>query len=120
RQSQSFRQFLRNHLLRIMAEHHVNFMLRRIQVIEQALRVNRSAGSGDGNKNFHSFFCCEVWVRKCGGTSGLRGGREAWCGLRDSVVDALKGVTHHETRTSSIPGLSHFRCSAEWAGVEAG
>lgn len=32
----------------------MNLVLGRVEVVEQALRVKRTAGSGDGDKNFHS------------------------------------------------------------------
>ena len=37
--------------MRVIAEHDMNFVRLRIQIIEQALRVERAAGSGYGNEN---------------------------------------------------------------------
>ena len=48
---QPVRQLLRNDLLRVIAEHDVDFVSARIQIVQQALRVERAAGSGDGDEN---------------------------------------------------------------------
>lgn len=51
-QAQPFRQFHRDDLLRVMAQDHMDFVLARVQIIEQPLRVKRASGPGDGNQNF--------------------------------------------------------------------
>ena len=43
RQSQAVRQFLRDDLLRVIAQHDMDFVLARIQIVEQPLRVKRAA-----------------------------------------------------------------------------
>jgi len=60
RQFQPVGQFHRDDLLRVIAQHDMDFMLARIQIIEQPLRVKRAGGSGDGDKNFH---CCRKSCR---------------------------------------------------------
>lgn len=50
--SQATRQFHRYDLLRVIAQHNMNFVLGGIQIIEQPLRVNSAGGSGNGNENF--------------------------------------------------------------------
>jgi hypothetical protein len=32
----------------------MDFVLARVQIVEQALRINRAAGPGDGDKNFQA------------------------------------------------------------------
>lgn len=49
-------QLLRNHLLGVIAENHVDFVCGRIEVVQQPLRIQGSAGSSDGNKKFHNEF----------------------------------------------------------------
>ena len=54
RKSQAFRQFFRDDLLRVIAHHHMNLVCGGIEIIEQSLCVKRTAGSGDGDKDFQS------------------------------------------------------------------
>ena len=42
-----------NDLLGVIAHHDMQFVLARLEIIKQPLRVKRAAGSGDGNENFH-------------------------------------------------------------------
>ncbi len=51
-QTQPFRQFHGNDLLRVMAQDDMNVVLARVQIIEQPLRVKRAGGPGDGNQDF--------------------------------------------------------------------
>ena len=39
-------------MLRVVAQHDVDFMFARVQIIEQPLRVKRAGSTGDGNENF--------------------------------------------------------------------
>ena len=50
--------FFRDDLMRVMAHHDVDFVLARIEIVEQTLGVKRPAGSGDGNKNSQA---SELW-----------------------------------------------------------
>ena len=52
-QAQAVGQFLGDDLLGVVAHHDMDFVLARVEIIEQPLRVKRAAGSGDGNENFH-------------------------------------------------------------------
>ena len=52
RKFQTFGQFGGHDLLRVIAHHDMDLVLGRIEVVEQALRVKRAAGSGDGDKDF--------------------------------------------------------------------
>ena len=54
-QPQTARQFLGNDLLRVVAEHDVNFVRGGIEIVEQALRVKRAASTGDGDEDFQLF-----------------------------------------------------------------
>ena len=49
-QAQTRGEFLRDDLSGIIAEDDVEFVLARVQVVEQALRVKRAAGSRDGDE----------------------------------------------------------------------
>jgi hypothetical protein len=53
-EAQTVRQFLADDLLRIVAEHDMDFVQAGVEVVEQALRVEGAAGSGDGNENFQT------------------------------------------------------------------
>ena len=53
-QAQTAGQFLGDDLLRVVAQHDVDFVGARVEVVEQPLGVKRAAGSGDGNENFHA------------------------------------------------------------------
>src|SRR5262245_22293792 len=64
REAQTTWQFLANDLLSVVAEHHMDFMRSRVEVIKQPLRVKRTAGPGDGDKDFQSSIrSLPVWVR---------------------------------------------------------
>jgi hypothetical protein len=52
RKFQAVGQFHGDDLLRVIAQHDMDFVFARIQIIEQPLRVKRAGGSGDGNENF--------------------------------------------------------------------
>jgi hypothetical protein len=54
-QTQTAGQFLGQDDLRVVAQNDMNLVLARIEFVEEALRVDRAAGSGDGNKDFHPF-----------------------------------------------------------------
>ena len=53
RQAQAAGQFPGDDLRRVMAEHNVDFVRVRVEVVEQPLGVKRAAGPGDGNEYFH-------------------------------------------------------------------
>jgi hypothetical protein len=53
-QPESSRQFLGDHLLRVVTLHHMNLMRSRVEIVEQALCVKRTAGTGDGNEYFQT------------------------------------------------------------------
>lgn len=50
-QAQAAGQFRSHHLMGVITHHHVDFVLARVQIIEQPLGIQRAAGSGDGNKD---------------------------------------------------------------------
>ena len=52
-QAQAFGHLFADDLVRVIAEHDVDLVLARVEVVEQALGVERTAGSGDGDENFH-------------------------------------------------------------------
>jgi hypothetical protein len=54
-QPQALRQFQADDLLGVLAQHDVDVVVARIQVVEQPLRVNRAGGSGDGDEYFQTF-----------------------------------------------------------------
>ena len=54
REAEAIGQFFREHLLRVIAHHDVNFVLARVEIVEQALGIKRAAGSGDGNEYFQT------------------------------------------------------------------
>lgn len=45
--------FVRCNLLRVCAHNEMNFMRGGIDLLEQALQINRSAGAGGGDYKFH-------------------------------------------------------------------
>jgi hypothetical protein len=45
--------FLRGDLPRVRAHDEMNFVRRAIDLLEQALQINRSAGAGGGDYKFH-------------------------------------------------------------------
>ena len=45
--------FLRRNLLRVRAHDEMNFVRRAIDLLEQSLQINRSAGAGGGDYKFH-------------------------------------------------------------------
>ena len=51
-ETQSIRQFLTDDLLCVIAHHHMEFVRGGINVIEQTLRIKRSAGSSNGDEDF--------------------------------------------------------------------
>ncbi len=51
---QSIGQFRGDDLLRVVADDDVDFVCAGVEVVEQALGIERAAGSGDGNKNFQA------------------------------------------------------------------
>jgi len=51
-EAQTLRQFLGDYRMRVIAQYDMNFVLSWINVIEQALGVNRAAGSGYGDQKF--------------------------------------------------------------------
>ena len=53
RQPQAAGQFLGQDDLGIAAQHEVDFVLTRIQMVQQPLGIKRAAGAGDGNEDFH-------------------------------------------------------------------
>ncbi len=63
-QAQAAGQFPGDDLLRVIAQHDVDFVLARIQIVEQPLRVKRAAGPGDGNENFHCVNHAAITRRK--------------------------------------------------------
>ena len=58
RESQSAGQFLRNDLVSVIAHDHMRLVLCRVEVVEQTLGVERSAGSCDGDDDFQA---TELW-----------------------------------------------------------
>src|SRR5207244_1927239 len=54
RQAQAAGQFLGDDLLRVVALHDVDFVRLWVEVVEQPLRVERAAGAGEGNEDFHA------------------------------------------------------------------
>jgi hypothetical protein len=67
RQLQPVRQFLADDLLRVIAEDNVQFVFPRVEVIQQPLRIQGAAGSGDRHKNFQA---------SGGGSMARAGGRD--------------------------------------------
>src|ERR1044071_4721493 len=53
-QAQATGQFLRDDLLRVVALHDVDFVRARVEIVEQPLRVERAAGTGEGYEDFHT------------------------------------------------------------------
>ena len=47
------RQFLLDDDLRVPAQNHIHLVLPRIEVVEQALRIERAAGTSDGHEDSH-------------------------------------------------------------------
>ena len=45
--------FLRFDLLRVLAHHQVHLVLRCVDLREQTLQINRAAGAGGGDDEFH-------------------------------------------------------------------
>ena len=51
---QTIRQFLRDDLMRVIAHHDMDFVFTQIEVVEESLRIQRAAGSSNGDENFQS------------------------------------------------------------------
>lgn|SRR5215831_19295863 len=72
-QTQPTRQFLSDYRVRIVAQDDVNFMLVRIEIIQQPLGIQRAARSGNGNHYFQTLVtkCLSVVLRKSRRNVGL-------------------------------------------------
>jgi len=89
-QPQAGGQFFGEDLRRIVAEHDMDVMRPRVQVVQQPLRVEGAAGAGDGDQDF------QRRIASCGRSmEGRRSGNKRFCG---GVVGGMA------TGCSPLPG----------------